>query len=243
MRQGAVLKQQLEAILQEYYINYTIDIVLKRVIMHSTNAIEESEENSYSSKVDLNDLSNGEVAPGQAITHYAPDIPCVIATSLTMMKKDDTDSCSTYNISYSLDVSDNSNTLDAHKENLEKFVMVDMGGAYKRFSHMFLAYRDLSITGDAKEAARNLFSSLRWAESILNADLILLPHIRCQSIDSLYVKDKSLLNEAGIQLDNVGNITSQCDLSPGLADRIFRAASGKFMHVNVYCPPSEYKIL
>jgi len=243
LRQGAVSKQQLEAILQEYNINYTVEIVLKRVIMHSTNFIEDSEEKSFSSIGNSNGLSNGEVAPGQAITHYAPDIPCIIATSLTMIKTDDIDSCSTYNISYSLDVSNSSNKLNAHKENLEKFVMVDMGGSFKSFSHMFLAYRDLSITGDTKEAARNLFSSLRWAESIQNTDLILLPHIRCQSIDSLYVNDKSLLQEAGIQDDNVGHISSQCDLSPGLADRILRAASGKFMHVNVYCPPSEYKIL
>lgn len=43
-------------------------------------------------------------------------------------------------------------------------MVVDFAGQLKRLQASALAYSDLSVKGDAEEAAEGLFRALRWAE-------------------------------------------------------------------------------
>jgi hypothetical protein len=97
------------------------------------------------------------VAPGQTIRHYSPDIPSfILSKSLTCRS---------------------STTSDDGREFLRKSVLIDFGGKLKAWEHLSLAYRDLSETADSAEATRGVFETLRWAEQISDANQILFPEI------------------------------------------------------------------
>ena len=75
LRQGAVIKRQIEEALQEIDLEYEVEVVLRAVKMEpsSPDKITPGQESTVQSQQ----------APGQAITHYAPDVPCVIAVDMT----------------------------------------------------------------------------------------------------------------------------------------------------------------
>ena len=80
------------------------------------------------------------------------------------------------------------------------------------------------------EAARDLFDTLRWAEGVVGAQLVLLPYVASELID----QDLRAFTAPQQPLENITG--GECDrekLGPGLADRIFRAASGRFVDVNL----------
>ena len=96
------------------------------------------------------------VAPGQTIRHYSPDIPSFILSK----------SLPTLNT-----------TSDDDREFLRKSVLIDFGGKLKTWENLSLAYRDLSEKADSAEATRGVFETLRWAEQIRDANQILFPEI------------------------------------------------------------------
>ena len=112
-----------------------------------------------------------------------------------------------------------------------KAVLIDLGGDLKQFADTCLAYRDLSASGSVAEAARELFDTLRWAETVEGASLVVLPYVASEVIADLLRKDsKHPLNISqafGKQNDGQA-IEEQASLGPGLADRMFRAASGSY---------------
>lgn len=83
-----------------------------------------------------------------------------------------------------------------------------------------LAYRDLSPAGRPTEAARVLFDTLRWAESVPGAQRVLVAAIPTNS------------TEASSSPSTVSS-TGDGDLRLGLADRVFRAASGVLVDIIV----------
>ena len=99
------------------------------------------------------------VAPGQTIRHYSPNIPSFIL------------SMSLYNSAATTLVSDND------KEFLSKSVLIDFGGRLKSWEKLALAYRDLSKTANSAEATNVVFETLRWAENVDCANQILFPEI------------------------------------------------------------------
>jgi len=86
---------------------------------------------------------------------------------------------------------------------LSETVFIDFGGQFAHIS--CLAKRDLSSSGDATEACAQVFDLLRWTESVQGAKCVILPDCRASKIN---VHD-----------------------APALADRLFRAASGRFVKV------------
>lgn len=99
------------------------------------------------------------VAPGQTIRHYSPDVPSyILSTAL----------CSTVT---------SSPPSDSDKEYLSKSVLIDFGGKIKEWKDLALAYRDLSETGNSAEATKQVFETLRWAEKIQEAEHIFFPEI------------------------------------------------------------------
>ncbi|GMH48695.1 hypothetical protein TrRE_jg12711 [Triparma retinervis] len=83
-------------------------------------------------------------------------------------------------------------------EDVGETVVVDFGGIMEGMEGEALAYRTLSGGGDAGEAGRVVYETLRWAEEVTGAKWIALPDLR-------RVDDESV---------------------EGVKDRIWRAASG-----------------
>ncbi|KYQ88349.1 hypothetical protein DLAC_11049 [Tieghemostelium lacteum] len=136
-------------------------------------------------------------APGQLITHYAPDIQTYILDQDT-------------NTSNHNNSSTDSNNEIKQIIPIKDCIYIDFGGQLNNptLKSQFLAYKDLSETSNILEAANQLFSLLRWSESISTAKVILLPDLK----NSLHFKT--------------------FDHSEAVFDRIFRASSGKFATID-----------
>jgi len=137
------------------------------------------------------------VAPGQTIRHYSPDIPSFI-------------------LSKSLCHSAMTSTSNKDKEFLSKSVLIDFGGKIKAWEHLSLAYRDLSEMANSAEATKGVFETLRWAEQIQDANHILFPEI------SEEVEQQKCPNNKNTSISSI----SPDALTLALKDRLTRAASG-----------------
>mmetsp|Transcript_10332 Transcript_10332/g.30228 ORF Transcript_10332/g.30228 Transcript_10332/m.30228 type:complete len:490 (-) Transcript_10332:166-1635(-) len=134
------------------------------------------------------------VAPGQTIRHYSPDIPSFI-------------------LSRSLCESAVSPpTSDADEAILSKAVLIDFGGRLRAWRDLSIAYQDLSVTADSAEATKGVFDTLRWAEQIQDADQILFPEISDRVEDTgaspdaltLALKDRLTRAASGVVIDSLG---------------------------------------
>jgi L-threonylcarbamoyladenylate synthase len=187
-RQGAISQRQIEDCLASHDISWTVKAVKRTVDMHKD--IEKP----------IEEVQVGEEAPGQAVTHYAPDVRCYLLESIVQLSSSiEEETYIPFENQLSLRSSTVANTV----------VCLDFAAQCANRSHQFLAYRDLSPSGNSLEAAQSLFDSLRWTEQVEGAKIVLVSPILqdlCQSSSST---------------------TEEHDLSMGLADRIFRAASGQ----------------
>lgn len=138
------------------------------------------------------------VAPGQTIRHYSPDIPSFILSK---------------SLCHSVVSSTSS---DNDREFLSKSVLIDFGGKLKAWEHLSLAYRDLSETSHSAEATKGVFETLRWAEQIENANQILFPEIS-EEVEQQESPNNKSSSVSTISLDA---------LTLALKDRLTRAASG-----------------
>lgn len=210
LRQGAITETKLQQLLNDNRIPWSINVSVKKVNMHSDKTTTSATPSSQSSSSIV-----GQEAPGQAITHYAPDVPCVIVKSLTVEDMssdpliDDALSGEAQNASSHASSSQlylNPNYIQRH------VVVLDFNGQLSPLQNKCLAYRDLSSEGNTKESARVLFESLRWAEAVEDAKRILLPSIPAHTSDSSRETEDSMH-----------------DVRLGLIDRVFRAASGNLV--------------
>ena len=103
--------------------------------------------------------SGGLEAPGQLLTHYAPDVNTSI---VSIVKSGDVDAQSATAVT-DLRLSD--------------CVIVDFGGQLKCLNQSSMAYRDLSPNGDVEVAASGVFATLRWTETVEGAKQVLLADI------------------------------------------------------------------
>ena len=148
-RRGGISEQQLAAVMTgktdsqsaSLFLGYEIE-VLKKVVVHK------EEKNPISSTGSKVDDVLGEEAPGQHLTHYAPDVP---ATLVRVVDKK------------------GSNTSTLESLNIATGVIIDFNGSLLWLKDSCLQYRDLSVKGDMAEAASNLFAFLRWSETVEGA--------------------------------------------------------------------------
>lgn len=211
-RQGAISQHQLEQCLRSVGSSWKVVAVQRAVKMHSAVhtessvpvGVESSVNGTSDSKPELSaeeqeqEIAAGQQAPGQAITHYAPDVPCFIVNSLQLSESDHTTI-----------LSGPATPLSISQQDLAAgTVVVDFNGSLSALQSRVLAYRDLSSRGSASEAARALFDTLRWSEGVPGAARVFIAGIplsaSAESSDDFRVSDMTL----------------------GLVDRVFRAASG-----------------
>ena len=131
------------------------------------------------------------VAPGQTVKHYSPNVPC-------------------YMISLERQQSASEKLSNIEKETLSKSVIVDYAGKMLRYKSYALAYSDLSPSGDAQRAAANVFKTLRWTESVEGAARVFVPDISSEAESKsvnegealvLAVKDKLTRAASGVVVD------------------------------------------
>jgi tRNA threonylcarbamoyl adenosine modification protein (Sua5/YciO/YrdC/YwlC family) len=85
-----------------------------------------------------------DVAPGQALVHYAPRMP------VFMISRSDGRAPESRPVA---------------EAELKNIVLLDFAGNYKELAPFVSHYRDLSIAGSVDEAVYSLFEALRWAET------------------------------------------------------------------------------
>ena len=152
----------------------------------------------------------GHVAPGQELTHYAPDgLQCFLVRAQQAKRggggRDDASSSH-----HEAELDDVDLTFRCAAEDAcgaGGAVVVDFNGQLaKRKLGLggvnVVAYKDLSAKGDVREATKNLFATLRWSENFAkNAERVLIADIAAFAPND--------------------------EFTGGIADRMFRSASGK----------------
>ena len=234
-RQGAITKHQLEVALHEVDLRksesdrWIIEVVKRTVEMHNTNTSMEKGEDKIGIGRDTlqfrqsdGSIAEGQEAPGQAITHYAPDVPCIVVKSVHSQSNSDYESEFIYKEDDSLEMSfeelhQHTVILDFNCSFINSLVTIGYGA-----DEPFLAYWDLSSRGDYAEAARNLFAALRWAEIQHSARHILISTI---SPTNTVPPEKPTTSDIGE--------TPGSDLKDGFEDRVFRATSGISVHLKI----------
>jgi L-threonylcarbamoyladenylate synthase len=224
-RQGGVTEPQLLACLQrglqagELSRAWKVVAVQRAVKMHSTEGSASAVSTDSTVSVDSEDAAaaGAQQAPGQAITHYAPDVPCCSVRSMLES-------------SVSLPEADKQVTVTG-AELCAGCVVVDFGAQLSGWQSRCLAYRDLSKQGSAAEAARRLFDTLRWAESVPHATRVFIAAIPPNPSTPAISKQPDVCESA--RQSPAGGSELEADLTLGLADRIFRAASGVTVDVVV----------
>lgn len=230
LRQGAITQKDIEEFLQNEiesspFTSWSV-IALHRVVkMHNT--LDENTQDQGQCK-GTNTAAHGQVAPGQALTHYAPDVPCYALFSIvspTLGFKANID------LEYESKFSKKTISLCTIDGQIGgAVVVIDFHQQLRHLSNAVAAYRDLSPSGNSAEAARHLFASLRWAEMVPNASLVLLAPIM---ITRLMKNSHALTDDTSDNLieGKDAQIYGKVDILPGLADRAFRATSGTSVEI------------
>eukprot|EP00002_Diphylleia_rotans_P025474 TRINITY_DN5039_c0_g1_i3.p1 TRINITY_DN5039_c0_g1~~TRINITY_DN5039_c0_g1_i3.p1 ORF type:complete len:415 (-),score=90.20 TRINITY_DN5039_c0_g1_i3:12-1256(-) len=184
LRRGAVTTQAISGCLSENGIVAKISVVTRAVKEHVAQE-----------------------APGQLLTHYAPDVDAYVVGGNILRQADGQEQ----------------GKIESGWLELKDVIMVDYGGAYKDMKEQFKAYRDLSEKRSAEEAASELFKALRWSESVEGAVAVLLPDLskskRVETGESQSPQESKAETNAG-------------EDALAVHDRIFRAASGRFCRVD-----------
>ena len=216
-RQGAVTRAMLQKTLDSYAALgaglWNVRVVRRTVEMHGTDKDKAKTVKSCS------EIGEGQEAPGQAITHYAPDVPCYTVQSVSGNVIKGTDDNVTKLANDTADVESLNLTITAL---LESVVVLDFKGCLHACfsSGPFLAYRDLSPRGSHVEAARDLFAALRWAEQQLHAKYILVAPP--SGSNNIIGGSESTITNAGAE---------STSMLAALEDRLFRATSGKVVDI------------
>ncbi|EED93447.1 predicted protein [Thalassiosira pseudonana CCMP1335] len=100
------------------------------------------------------------VAPGQTVKHYSPNVPCFMVGSSRQQSADTT-----------------AVVTEEEKSILSQSVIIDYAQSLLHYQPHALAYRDLSTDGNSNIAASNVFAVLRWSESIEGAIRVFVPEI------------------------------------------------------------------
>lgn len=191
-RKGGVPETELRRVLDEAGFVNTRIVEPKRA---SSKKIKEQETSE-------GEQEEGAMAPGQSVTHYAPDIDTWLLrkqeVSVLMDAEGKPQKAVLKREKDGLEEGEESGENDETEVELATCVVLDFGGELKVLEPHVLGYLELSKEGDAAEAARSLFSGLRWTETT--------------TAQHVLIQDASHASGA---------------LAASVADRMFRAASGK----------------
>jgi len=150
LRKGGTSVEQLESALRDYHKDSSVTPVELRIT---------------SNRQVKNDTTEGEVAPGQMITHYAPDVQ---AYMLRLVEDTTLETPPQH---------DSNDTITRELASMADTVIIDFNQNLKHLSSDCLKYIDLSPEGVIEDARKNIFEILREAEKIEKASVIVLPNL------------------------------------------------------------------
>jgi hypothetical protein len=152
-------------------------------------------------------------APGQLLTHYAPDLPTFLLTSLGGGS----------NSGNGVGVASADGVVGVAggvfgvvgRSRLGSALVLDFGGVLAANQGQpppwaLACYRDLSAAGDPSEAAVHVFEALRWAEGVASKPVA-----------------EGAQSERWLLLVDPRLAAAEHQHTEALRDRLFRAASGK----------------
>lgn len=102
-------------------------------------------------------------APGQLLTHYAPDRPTFLALRAP------------------------SGGGGEQSPPLASSVLIDFAGAFSACAAGCAGYRDLSPSGSVAQASRSLFGALRWSEGVPGGRAVLLADVMALRVEDEHV--------------------------------------------------------
>jgi L-threonylcarbamoyladenylate synthase len=219
-RQGAVSQKRLEDLLETDEnvaklggVHWKVRVVSRVVHMTANDPAPAA-------------VTVGQEAPGQAVTHYAPDnAVCLMSNIVDFSDKTSVDTGGEL-VDWIMSL-----------EDLTSTVVIDFGGQWQRLLERkpaikLLALRDLSSSGSYAEAARNLFDTLRWAEMVPDVKTIMMAPV-LHAMEILGHSDTVAEGAAAqtLRVIQEGASTSDADIKFGLYDRQFRATSGKLVRL------------
>lgn len=92
-------------------------------------------------------------APGQLLTHYAPDVDTYLYQESAVEH------------------------FDLAKEDLSNWVIIDFHGKLSFLKDKVKAYNDLSPSGDITEGTQSIFDFLRWAENVADVQRVVITDV------------------------------------------------------------------
>ena len=146
-----------------------------------------------------------EIAPGQLLTHYAPDVPAFMVDRLEESPQEVT------------------SMLDQKLCAISDCVVLDIGCRLEDLKDFCLSYRDISPENDPSKSAEMLFAALRWSEQVPGAKAVLLPTLQGLG-DDIVAKSLSVESMAS-DGEPCGEDVST--VAGAVRDRLYRACSGR----------------
>jgi L-threonylcarbamoyladenylate synthase len=114
------------------------------------------------------------VAPGQTVKHYSPNVPCY------MIILDRQQSAAVH-------------LSDQERKTLSQSVIIDYAAKLSHYKQYALAYRDLTPSGDASKAASSVFETLRWSESVYGAIRVFVPDLSSEVMGNEGKEEEALV--------------------------------------------------
>ncbi|KAJ5072959.1 hypothetical protein M0811_09173 [Anaeramoeba ignava] len=218
LRKGAISPENIkESIKNIPEFNDIVEInVVQRVVDLKKKEEEQKAKENENENENQNENQNeneNEVSPGLHITHYAPDKETYLILNIDL--KQDLKTDSNINPNINLKNYSNINSNYEKKFTFSETVLIDFKSQFLDIKDKFFAYSDLSPNGDVEESSVNLYSLLRWSETFPQTKVVILPEIT-QFFKNLTKNQK---------------IPSILD---ALADRMFRASSGKTAFLDLH---------
>ena len=195
------------------------------------------EEKGEGEKAEAEEPAVGMEAPGQLLTHYAPNVTTylldVAAAAEGAGGAAEGDAAASAAGASSL-------------VGVEQSVVLDFGAVAQGLEGRALAYRDLSPDGTVPTATKALFEALRWAESVEGAQQVLLVDLERlvskEGGEGVKGGGVAAMGGAGGEGGKGGeggeggvlrSMLESDEHAPALYDRMFRSASGKKVGVEV----------
>jgi len=106
------------------------------------------------------------VAPGQTIKHYSPNVPCfMMGVSRQRQRQQQQQQQQQQQLT------------EEEQTTLSQSVIIDYSQRLSHYQPLALAYRDLSPDGNPVVAASHLFETLRWSENVEGAIRVFVPEL------------------------------------------------------------------
>ena len=196
-RKGGVSETQIKAALEAHGWSE------RTRFQYPSRHVKENGECGSRSSSSLDEPQKGEEAPGQMLTHYAPNInswllaPSAVEALVKRFSGGEAEGTVA-----------GLKVFDADEERVDSIdksttVVIDFNGALSAVAGEFLAYKDLANNGDVAKAAEGLYQALRWSELVEDAETVLMVEI----VES--------------------NVRAAKEHVPAVRDKMYRAASGK----------------